>query len=158
MNIAKTAPPPSRIAFATRLLEICSDKGLPARGRQTLLARIFKVSQQAARKWLDAESFPSTETIIEIADWADVNVNWLLQGVGPKSGTRVDAKVLVLDEAVHSLPPELGADLLDNIRTKLERIGKLDAREPTGRYHVMLKAYEEEIFRKRMPPCSRKEP
>src|ERR1700754_872095 len=100
-----TAPGPLT-PFAERLIELCVDKQLPARGRQTQLAKLFKVSQQAARKWLDGRSYPETDKIVAIADWAGVNVNWLLQGVGPKHGNRVDAKALVLDEAVRMLPRE----------------------------------------------------
>lgn len=121
--------------------------GLPARGRQTQLARRFKVSQQAAKKWLDGIAFPQLETVLEIAEWANVNVNWLLQGAGPRSGNRIDGKVLVLDEALHSLPPDLGTDLIDNLRAKLQRVGKLVANEPQSRYSSMLDAYEAEINR-----------
>jgi len=122
---------------------------LPLRGRQTGLAKLFKVSQQAARKWLDADSFPNTDTIVAIADWGDVNVNWLLQGAGPKKGNRVDTKALLLDEAVHSLTPEMGGDLIDSLRAKLIRAGKLSAEEPRGRYSIMLDAYQAELGRKR---------
>ena len=142
-----TAPGPLT-PFAERLIELCVDKQLPARGRQTQLAKLFKVSQQAARKWLDGRSYPETDKIVAIADWAGVNVNWLLQGVGPKHGNRVDAKALVLDEAVRMLPRELGLDLVDNLRAKLERIGKTLPNEPASRISTMLTAYEQEISRK----------
>lgn len=92
---------------------------------------------------------PELEMAIRIADWADVNINWLLQGVGPKHGNRIDAKALVIDEAVRSLPRELGINLIDNLRAKLERAGKLQAQEPSKRYTTMLDAYEHEIGRPR---------
>lgn len=114
-----------------------------------MLAKQFGVSQQAAKKWLDGDSYPGTETIVAIADWADVNVNWLLQGAGPRRGNRIAGKMLVLDEAIQMLPAELGTDLIDNLRAKLQRIGKLDVNEPTNRYNVMLDAYEAEIQRRR---------
>lgn len=134
--------------FAQRLRELCDDKGLPERGRQSRLGARFKVSQQAARKWLDGLNYPDTRTIVAIAAWAEVNVNWLLQGVGPKHGSRVDAKVLVLDEALHALPREIGLDMIDSLRAKLVRFGKMSAEEPVARYNVMLDAYEKEISRK----------
>lgn len=140
-----STPPPNRLAFSQRLAELCEEMGLPKRGRQTRLAQLFKVSQQAARKWLDAESFPMLETLVEIADWADVNINWLLQGAGPKRGNRIDTKALILDEAVHSLTPALGADLLDSLRAKLIRLGKLSVEEPNDRYMAMLRAYEHDL-------------
>jgi transcriptional regulator with XRE-family HTH domain len=131
------------------MLDLCNDMKLPTRGRQSRLAVRFKVSQQAAKKWLDGKGYPTIETVVEIADWADVNVNWLLQGVGPKHGNRIDAKALVIDEAVRSLPPEIGIDLIDNLRAKLERVGKLQAQEPSSRYLTMLDAYENELKRPR---------
>jgi hypothetical protein len=88
------------------------------------------------------------DTIIAIADWADVNVNWLLQGAGPKRGNRMSTKAQVLEEAIQSLPPEMGTDLIDNLRAKLVRIGRLTAQEPPGRYQVMLDAYEHELAKK----------
>lgn len=51
-------------AFARRLREICEDKGLPTeRGLQTRLAREFKVSPNAARKWLLAEGMPELDRL-----------------------------------------------------------------------------------------------
>lgn len=141
--------PPMRLAFAERLKELCTDMKLPARGRQTQLAAKFKVSQQAARKWLEADAWPGMETIIALADWADVNVNWLLQGAGPKRGNRIDAKALILDEALRSLPTESGTDLIDSLRAKLIRVGKLSVNEPSARYATMLAAYEQDLARKK---------
>lgn len=137
--------PTLREQFAARLRAVCIDKGLPERGMQTQLAKKFDVSQQAARKWLDGASYPEIETIVRLADWGDVNVNWLLQGAGPMRGNRVDTKALVLDEAIRRLPAELGIDLIDNLRAKLARVNKLTAHEPLKRYLAMLDAYDAEI-------------
>lgn len=135
--------------FAERMNEICDDMGLPReRGRQTALAALFKVTNKAARKWLLGLGYPEMAMAIRIADWANVSLVWLLQGSGPRRERRVDTKALLLDEAVHSLPPELGADLIDNLRSKLERVGRLTAQEPPARYITMLDAYEQEISRK----------
>lgn len=141
--------PDARHQFAARLHELCTEKNLPERGRQTLLARQFGVSQQAVKKWLDGLTYPEMDTIIAIAEWADVNVNWLLQGAGPKRGNRMSTKAQVLEEAIQSLPPEMGADLIDNLRAKLIRIGKLSAQETPARYQTMLDAYEHELGTKR---------
>lgn len=110
---------------------------------------MFSVSQQGAAKWLGGLSYPELETAIAIAEWAEVNVTWLLQGVGMKRGNRVSTRAQLLDEAIRSLPPELGTDLLDNLRAKLERVGRLTAQEPPARYQSMLDAYEHEIATKR---------
>lgn len=82
-----------RDAFAARLNELCDDMGLPPKGegRQVALASKFGVSQKGARKWLEAESMPQTQKIIEIAKWADISTEWLLSGRGKK---RLDAPTL----------------------------------------------------------------
>ena len=120
------SPEALRQSFAQRLAEICADKGLPLRGRQTELSRLFKVSQQAAGKWLKAQSYPEMATAVALAAWAGVNVTWLLQGTGPKRGDRVDTKAVVLDEAIRSLPPDLGVDL--TARTECEAMPALAGR------------------------------
>lgn len=142
-------PAQPKAQFAARLHEICADKQLPVRGRATQLARQFAVSQQAAAKWLGGLSYPELETAIAIAEWAEVNVTWLLQGVGLKRGNRVSTRAQLLEEALRSLPPDLGTDLLDNLRAKLERVGRLTAQEPPARYQSMLDAYEHELTTKR---------
>lgn len=73
-----------RRAFAARLNEVCTDRQLPERGRQTILAREFKVTQQAARKWLEAEGYPSIDVAREIAKWGKVSFDWLMTGRGSK--------------------------------------------------------------------------
>ena len=136
--------------FAERMHEICDDMGLPAgRGRQSAMAAEHGVTNKAARKWLLGLGFPELVLAFRIANWADVNLTWLLHGSVPKRGNRVDTKALVLDEAIRRLPPDMGIDLVDNLRATLERIGKLTAQEPSPRYRPMLDAYEAEFNRKR---------
>jgi hypothetical protein len=136
--------------FASRMHEICDDmKVSGGHGRQAALGRVFEVTPKTARKWLMGIGYPEMVRAVQIANWADVNLTWLLQGVGPKRGTKVNTKALVIDEAVRSLPRELGIDLIDNLRAKLERAGKLQAHEPSKRYITMLDAYEDELGRPR---------
>jgi hypothetical protein len=78
-----------RLGFSERLAEICADRKLFQHGRQAALMRVFKgqgmkVSQPAIKKWFDRESLPETEKIIFLAIWADVTVEWLMTGRGPK--------------------------------------------------------------------------
>ena len=135
--------------FAERVNEICDDRGLPkGRGRQVALAAEFKLTNKAARKWLLGLGYPEMSTAVRLANWGGVGLNWLLQGLGPKHERRVDARAALLDEAVRLLPRESGVDLIDNLRAKLVRVGRLDAQEPTARYGKMLDAYEEELGRK----------
>lgn len=70
--------------FAIRFKEAMDDMGIPARGRQMLISRLFKVSQPSAKRWLDGENFPDTEKLVEIAAWAKTSIDWLLTGRGIK--------------------------------------------------------------------------
>lgn len=136
-------------AFASRMNEICDDKKLPReRGRQAALAAKFQLTGKAVRKWLQGIGYPEMAMAVRLANWGEVNLTWLLQGIGPKQGNKIDLKALVLDEAVRMLPPELGIDLVDNLRAKLERAGKIAVNEKGNRYLIMLESYEAEIGRK----------
>lgn len=53
------------------------------KGRQRELADLFNVSQIGARKWLEGESIPRYERVIEIADRFGLRVEWLLYGEPP---------------------------------------------------------------------------
>lgn len=75
-----------KVAFSKRLNELCDDMGVPPKGqaRQTTLAKIFKVSQNATRKWLENDGFCSLVTGKQIANWGAVSFNWLMTGEGNK--------------------------------------------------------------------------
>lgn len=78
-----------REAFSKRLNEICDDMGVPPKGdgRQLRLAKKFDVNQKGARKWLEGEAMPQMTTMIAIARWADVSIEWLITGRGEKRQT-----------------------------------------------------------------------
>lgn len=99
--------------FAARLNEAIDSSGLrvplKGRGRQQAVGDLFGVSQKGARKWLEAEGFPTLEKAVEIARRLDVSIEWLLTGRGEKrimhqQGNTQAAAVL---EMWHSLPPHL---------------------------------------------------
>ena len=71
-------------AFSQRMNEICDDMQVPERGRQSALGQTFGVSQKGARKWLEGEAFPRWEHLVAITEWANVTVDWLVGGRGPK--------------------------------------------------------------------------
>jgi len=129
-------------AFAGRLHEICDDMGIPQRGRKTQLAAKFKLAYQSVGKWLDGVGFPETERILELANWADVNVNWLLQGTGPKRGDIVDTKALVISEAIQSLPKERRDTVLELLGVQIEKSGAVIAGERQARYLHVLEAFK----------------
>ncbi len=74
--------------FADRLNDALETSGLgvppKGEGRQTFVARMFGVSQKGARKWLEAEGFPTLETAIQIARKLNISLEWLMTGRGPK--------------------------------------------------------------------------
>jgi hypothetical protein len=70
--------------FARRMNRVADLLKIPPKGqnRQFLLGKKFHVSQESARKWLEGESFPTTEKCIEIAKEANVSFEWFVTGRG----------------------------------------------------------------------------
>jgi transcriptional regulator with XRE-family HTH domain len=75
-------------AFSDRLNEALDDIGFPAKGagRQGALGERMGVSQKGARKWLEGEAIPATSRIIDLAQWLNVNFEWLAMARGAKKG------------------------------------------------------------------------
>lgn len=120
---------PSR--FADRLAEVCVDLGLPAgRGLYTSFARMFGVTPNAARKWLNGTGMPELARVVAIAARARVNVSWLLQGYGPKraGSERQDLGRAVAD-AIDVLPHQVAAEVVDYLIYRVDRAAPLIARE-----------------------------
>jgi transcriptional regulator with XRE-family HTH domain len=78
------------LEFSARLNEALDLAGAPPKhhGRQRYVAKLFKVSQKGARKWLEGEAFPALWRIKEIAQELNVRAEWLLTGQGPKEDDR----------------------------------------------------------------------
>jgi transcriptional regulator with XRE-family HTH domain len=132
--------------------EVCDDLQIPAgHGRQSSLGRMFGVTAKAARKWLEGEGYPEMDLAIRIADRAKVNINWLLQGVGPKSSVSDDQQAIALAETVESLPANDSQQVLDFIRYKMERADGPLAGERLTRYMKMLDSFASDMARKRDP-------
>lgn len=70
--------------FSKRMNFVADILGIPPKGnnRQTLLGKMFHVSQESARKWLEGESIPQTSKCIEIAKKAKVSFEWFMTGRG----------------------------------------------------------------------------
>ncbi|MFM0270135.1 hypothetical protein PQQ59_06090 [Paraburkholderia aspalathi] len=77
-------------AFSERLNEALDDNRFPAKGagRQSALGTKMGVSQKGARKWLEGEAIPATARIIDLAQWLNVNFEWLAAGRGDKRGAQ----------------------------------------------------------------------
>jgi transcriptional regulator with XRE-family HTH domain len=119
--------------FAARMNEVADLLEIPKKGknRQKSFGNLFSVSQEAARKWLEGESFPSTEKAIQIAKRANVNFEWLMTGRGPTSGTG-DALSADAQEKISEVFSRLQSAILHE-RAHLElwlKIKKEGASEP----------------------------
>ena len=148
-NLRFMTEPDEKQLFAKRLNEVCADKGLPERGRQTALARLFKVTATAARKWLVGVGMPETELAIHIAKWADVNFEWLMTGRGPKVGDKVPTRDLVVDEIMRHGTPEERRELINYIKYRIEHATTPVTREERARYNAALDTYATEKLRTR---------
>lgn len=133
-----------KISFAARLNELCDDMQLPAHGRQALLAKQFGVGPKAARKWLLGEGYPEMDLAIRIAQWANVSFNWLMTGMGPKREGHADTKVVVLDEALDSMPVDDRQQVFDFIEYKIHRNEAMFAGERLTRYLTMIDAFKKD--------------
>ena len=77
------APDP-KLAFSLRLRDALTADGIEIkRGHVAVVARIFNVSGETARKWLSGQSIPDTKRLPEIAKRLKVSALWLLSGQGP---------------------------------------------------------------------------
>lgn len=83
--------------FSKRLNDLCDESGIPekGKGRQLAVAKLFGVSQKAARKWLEGEGVPEYERCYTMAVHFNVNYEWLMTGRGLK---RTGNGILVEDQ------------------------------------------------------------
>lgn len=129
--------------FVSRLREVCDDMGLPAHGRQTALANHLKVTQGAAKKWLNGDGYPTMDKIVAICEWANVNVIWLVMGAGAKRNDLVDTKVLLLGEALDAMPTSDRQEVLNFLAFKFSSQHAI-AGERIARYMTMIDAFKKD--------------
>lgn len=94
------------IAFSQRLNASLDALGFPpkGKGRQEALGKEMGVSQKGARKWLEAESFPSEQRKRRLADFCRVRYEWLYTGVGlPSDHTTHPVVELDWDRLTHDM-------------------------------------------------------
>lgn len=124
--------------FASRLNELCDDMGIPEQGRQTHLAARFGVVPNAARKWLHGDGLPALEMCVRIANEANANISWLLQGEGLKRGNKIDVSAQLLKQALDDMPEDARQASFDFIGYQLTRAdGFISGDKVTG-YMKML--------------------
>jgi len=128
-----------RQAFAARINEVCDDLQIPrGHGRQTALGKLFGVTPKGARKWLVGAGYPDMAMAVRIANAARVNVNWLLQGLGPKRGEHYDLRTVTITEGIEELPSEDRKQVFEFIRYKFDKADGWFAEEKLARYMTVL--------------------
>jgi len=117
--------------FSKRLHAACDFAGIvKGRGRRAELARMFGVSGESARKWLEGFSIPDTKRIPEIAKKLGVRGEWLLTGIGPMQ----EAPEQYRDQVAEPRSPTysisgLGSDNeVDILTLAIEAVDELQAR------------------------------
>jgi transcriptional regulator with XRE-family HTH domain len=128
----------ARRAFAARLHEVCDLLDIPeGHGRQAQLGRRLGVSPKAARKWLTGAGWPEMDTAVRIAEMAEVELAWLLQGHGPMRGS-IDTETLTVAEAMKSLPTEERRRVLGYLRYEITQRRDWFAKETATRYSAAI--------------------
>ena len=69
-----------KLNFSNRLNIALDKKELPTRGRAALLATTFGVTPKDSGKWLNGEAVPEIGKLIEISNWLEESIEWLLTG------------------------------------------------------------------------------
>jgi len=70
----------SKQEFAKRLNGCLTAIGIPERGRMVAVAKMFSVSNSAAKKWLDGDAIPNTFRMSDFAAKLKVRAEWLFTG------------------------------------------------------------------------------
>jgi hypothetical protein len=94
---------PERQQFVERLVEIVTHLKYPEHGRQTALAKRYKLKQPSVRKWFTGDAMPSYEIAVDLCKRAMVSYEWLMSGRGNKflnHAEHLDPQIL---EAIHRM-------------------------------------------------------
>ncbi len=114
-------------AFAARIHKVLDEMQFSERGRAQRIKREagFDISDRAINKWLNGESMPDHHNIEALAQYLDVNFNWLAAGQGEYQ-TQVSENNNVSAHAqslLSSSSPSV-IDLMNNLR-ELEKDNNL---------------------------------
>lgn len=126
-------------AFSRRLNEALDElPDCPRRGRAAWLSKAVsaakrsKISQEAARKWLNKKSVPEDDNMAIVAHVAKVETAWLQHESGPKRIRPDDEQSTILKNIWEGLSHEERQAVIDFARFKA---GDVEHRtRPTGRH------------------------
>lgn len=75
---------PERQQFIERLTEVVTRLGYPEHGRQTALAKRYKLAQPSVRKWFTGDAMPAYEIAVDLCKRSSTSYDWLMTGRGLK--------------------------------------------------------------------------
>ena len=110
--------------FAGRLHQALDDLGIPAENRASFLAKMFGLTAPACRRWLNGLNYPETYRLVALANKLQVNIVWLLDGVGEKkeSFQRINKDLLqdivretISVKEVQNIPAEELAEIIVDV-------------------------------------------
>lgn len=113
----------AREGFAKRFNEALNETPeVPKdRGRIAWVAKRYRVTGEAARKWVRGEDIPDRANLANISRDLGVNSEWLFAGLGNKRPIVVDALRVELDEVWASLEPNDRTEVLNFARFRMGR-------------------------------------
>jgi hypothetical protein len=95
---------PERAQFIERLKDVVTRLGYPEHGRQTALAKRYKLAQPSVRKWFTGDSMPAWEISVDLCRRSNTAYEWLLTGRGEKlvqqrqaADPQIDAALKVME-------------------------------------------------------------
>ncbi|HBP5039024.1 TPA: hypothetical protein N0H64_000661 [Pseudomonas aeruginosa] len=103
-----------RSGFVARLREAAAQAGLKGWGLGKRLAEVAEVTPKASSKWLNLESMPDRVTMLRLADFLKVRVEWLEHGEGEM---RAGATAAVA-EPQSKTAPSINMDALLKLKNK----------------------------------------
>ena len=116
-----TEPDPLMLAFSLRLTEMCRDKGYEnGQPLYRMLAKRFGQGPKGVQKWFMGRSWPRNPTLMALAEWGDVTIDWLMSGRGPKNyrdlyASEPIARVATMMLAMEPEQQSLAARLVDQV-------------------------------------------
>lgn len=75
---------PEKQQFIERLIEVVTRLGYPEHGRQTALAKRYKLTQPSVRKWFTGDAMPAYEIAVDLCKRSSTSYDWLMTGRGLK--------------------------------------------------------------------------
>lgn len=139
----------ARQEFAKRLAEVCSDKGVKEHGRQRHIAGLLKISQPAVGKWFNGESFPDLDNMVQLAEWGEVSLDWLMTGRGAKKrAPNLDKHFWIL-EALEDMGDARTQATLDFYGYQIQNSAGVIASDKIARYMTMIDEFKRDMDQKK---------